>query len=534
MATTTNFIAELVAVEAYLQSQGMLGQPIDELRRNQVPNLATKIRAITDLTLESATRVSAALKRGAWDKKALDRFATVIQARLQNRTMKLTRDNQSCPTLERYLTEVDWLHIEDINTPATAALITMRNAARRCGILNPDEPTIGRIAEIVKYCNLKHRAEAMSVEDWMRFLKDTKRVLEPNKGKAWNHDWIVEYPADPRQLQPDVYATVFTATSGPPAMREVAQLGAIPPVLRRSHSSVKETTKVNPMPPDATSQMCTAFTSLFGPAMSQLLKQRIETRDEPIIHMYAQPAKQPTGLSLCLPKEDKSSGADASGKGAVGQHTGAPTGEPSTGAGKGKTELDDEPDVAPIDDASTGAGKGKTELDDELSDDEEKIRKTLEARAKKTKAVPKAHGKAKPSIALKPVVKKAKAKAKSKAKTFAKPVAKPGSGSKAKAPAAPGPVAKKAKAKAKAKASAAPKPVAKPKAKAKAKAAVVAPKPGFPSAYKGAKIYASTALSCFRVIFEPSVARSDSRFYWKHGKANALNDVIKAVNKYYA
>ena len=116
----------------------------------------------------------------------------------------------------------------------------------------------------------------MSVEDWMRFLKDTKRVLEPNKGKAWNHDWIVEYPSDPRQLQPDVYATVFTATSGPPAMREVAQLGAILLVLRRSHSSVKETTKVNPMPPDATSQMCTAFTSLFGPAMSQLLKQRIE------------------------------------------------------------------------------------------------------------------------------------------------------------------------------------------------------------------------------------------------------------------
>ena len=103
----------------------------------------------------------------------------------------------------------------------------------------------------------------------------------------------------------------------------------------------------------------------------------------------------------------------------------------------------------------------------------------------------------------------------------------------AKTPAAPKPFAEKAKAKAKA--SAAPKPVAKPKAHAKTKAKpAAAPSPGRPVHYLGAHMYSSSAMECFRVIFDPSVSRIDARISWKNDNATAWKKAVKAVKKDYA
>ena len=238
--------------------------------------VSEKIIGLKDLNYDSATEVTDVLQQGSWN----DSERTILSAAVRDRLEKAAgvgdlRNAQSCPTFELYLTQPEWAQITDASCPQTNALVVLRAACARIGLLNPDEPTTGRIAEIVKYCNMVDAGANMSSEEWYNFLQRTKQVLRKNKKVQWDQAWITESPSDPHLLPAEIFAAAFPDATGPPALREVPQLGALPPILRRSHASLRTgSMTVNPAQP---SGLADVLNQLFGPAMAQLLRQASET-----------------------------------------------------------------------------------------------------------------------------------------------------------------------------------------------------------------------------------------------------------------
>lgn len=318
MATCANLLAELKSIDMFLKSQVAIGHDIEALRSRQAASLTLKIAALKDLTYERAAELTNAFGK-SWKSKEVHMMSDAIRKRLDQGSPSASagRECQSCPTFEFYLTANEWTMIEDKCTTPSTALLRLRNACARIGLLLPDEPTKGRIASIARYCNLPDGGRGMSNTEWYKFLQRVKTALEPNKKKQWHHTFLLSFPSDPRDLPAPIYAAAFDDAHGPPALREVVELGSSV-ILRKSHSGIRseETELVRPSGPENSSEsLCTALAHMYGPTMLQLFQRLVaqSSSQPPLPHVVVypttpkeRPGSTVSGLELFRPPSSSS------------------------------------------------------------------------------------------------------------------------------------------------------------------------------------------------------------------------------------
>ena len=319
MATVGNLIAEVRSIESFLKSQSSLGQNVKLLRNQQATNLIKKIMALKDLTYEKAAESSNLFKGSQWEKADVDRVSEAIRKRLGQgaASSPTARVPQSCPTVEFYLTQPEWDKIEDTNTPPATAFIIMRRACARIGLLLPDEPTKGRMASIIRYRNLPDAGSGMSTADWYSFLQRFKAALEPNRKQDWHFEWQSEYPSDPRDLPADILQAVFPESVGPPALRDVPELGSSV-ILRKNHRSMRPESGTHTVSPGHFDQtLGNAMAHMYGPAMAQMFQQvhamaamaapQSQTPQLQNLQIFGTPQKANKGLQMFAPARAASS-----------------------------------------------------------------------------------------------------------------------------------------------------------------------------------------------------------------------------------
>ena len=137
-------------------------------------------------------------------------------------------------TFELFLSAKDWSITDDADTPMVRKVGAITQAAASIELLNPNEPTKGRIAEILRYCGNKGE---ISTKEWYKLMDRVSQALLNNQRKDRAFDPIKMYPTDPRDLPAAMFESAFA--KGTPALRDVPELGACSAGLCKSHTSFK-------------------------------------------------------------------------------------------------------------------------------------------------------------------------------------------------------------------------------------------------------------------------------------------------------
>ena len=104
---------------------------------------------------------------------------------------------QDCYSFELYSSAKVWAIIDDADTPMVSKVGAVKQAAASMELLNPNEPTKGRIAKILRYCGNKGE---ISTKEWYKLKDRVSLALLNNQKKDRAFDTIKMYPTDPRNL----------------------------------------------------------------------------------------------------------------------------------------------------------------------------------------------------------------------------------------------------------------------------------------------------------------------------------------------
>ena len=175
------------------------------------------------------------------------------------------RPQQECSTFEHYLTASEMQRMKDPNLSEVALIQICKTRADKIGLLNPSEPSKGRIATIIKCLTGQHD---MTPKNWYKLLQKVKNTLARScANEAWTIAGVKKYPVDPHDLPSEVFAEAYKEEG--PGMMSVQGMDS-PEFLRKSSRlySSEGQAVVQPQSSFDTS----VFAGLFGSHMRQVLE----------------------------------------------------------------------------------------------------------------------------------------------------------------------------------------------------------------------------------------------------------------------
>lgn len=325
MTDVENVLVEMERVGEFLRAQVESGIDESKLRAAQARTLKIMIDCIRSVDTSGATLLTRAINGGGWTKSQSQMLAESVNDQvLHNCKGPLAKKVrcQECASFELYLSAKVWAIIDDVETPMVGKIGAIVQAAAAIELLNPNEPTKGRIAKILRYVGNKGE---ISTKEWYKLKERVGLALLNNQKRDRAFDPIKVYPTDPRELPEAMFESVFA--KGAPALRDVAELGACSAGLRKSHGSfkavgVEETQLLIAPDPSIMNPMVQMMRLLFGqnPAAVQSMlaaaassasssgsqEQELQLLRPGTLHRDASPSQSPPPRASPSPKSSPS------------------------------------------------------------------------------------------------------------------------------------------------------------------------------------------------------------------------------------
>jgi hypothetical protein len=275
-------MAEIADTEEWMRIQASAGRDYATLCGAAAKQLAVKITHCQDLNTKSCSSLGKAILENAWTEGHRQSLTETIAHRelagwRPNSQRRFPRVPQECKSFELYIPASLWRIIEDLTSPMIAKIGGVRKLCDLLRLEVIDQPTKGRIAQILKLKGIAD-ADQMPPAEWQRHLEKVRTALatKPPRGIRGQERFahIAQYPLDPRELPAELLAHAYAEGDGP-AMREVLELGVVPPCLRKNANFFRTPSlefvpyRVPRAPPaaEATEQMrdmFTMFSNMFG------------------------------------------------------------------------------------------------------------------------------------------------------------------------------------------------------------------------------------------------------------------------------
>ena len=240
MAAAMNDVQQ---IQQFITSQlPMLdGAGRDALLTSQAQTLINRIQSVA-LDATSATQLSGLVAHGPWTQPLAQAIATAINANLSAVSMLANRPTQSCPNFDVYLTG------SDRATPPGNITVVLHTYVARASTMNLIHPSESTIRVIVACIIQLHVPEiATDTGSMYNVVQSFKAQLRSRSKHAavWPHQPITNYPADPAQLPPAVYATMYPdeAHAGVAIPNLTARGAAVP--LRKSHRDIDRSRRLS-------------------------------------------------------------------------------------------------------------------------------------------------------------------------------------------------------------------------------------------------------------------------------------------------
>ena len=499
MATIGSFMKELAHISKYAGAQAAAGVDKGLIAKSQFEVVMKRINALTSLDYEQASDLVAAItanstKSIGWSESQVLDLTVAVNTRLNRGSSKGTaakRVNQECDTIELYFTTEEVAELSDPSKSARAKIAVVRKRFQELGIHCASEKLKGRVAQLI---NEYSGVTEMDANEWYRHLQLVKKALSSLKKLKWDHEYIVDYQRDPRELPAPVFAAAYPAGTAP-GMKSAPGATTPPDFLRSSAAPLRPDSAskkgVVMMTPQSNFDL-SPMLNVFGRQLADCLRQQgVRTPDQQPQSSSWRMQYSPEMPALA----DARPGTSPRPSWPVAGTHGPPrVGSSSPSSLAASPTVPESSVVVDEEDDVDGA---------ELTDEEALLVAVMK----------------RPAAALPEDAPDAKAK-KAEASTTAKAKA-----ATAKKLAAKAEASTTAKAKAKAKSATIKRPAAAvpplPKDAPPAPRGSEA-KPPPTITYKGAKIYTSWKRRAYRCVVDPAVSPSDLSFAWKsHGSHTA-------------
>ena len=276
MATIGSFMNELAHISKYAGAQAAAGVDKGLIAKSQFEVVMKRINALTSLDYEQASDLVAAItadstKSIGWSESQVLDLTVAVNTRLNRGSSKGTaskRVNQECDTIELYFTTEEVAELSDPSKSARAKIAVVRKRFQELGIHCASEKLKGRVAQLI---NEYSGVTEMDANEWYRHLQLVKKALSSLKKLKWDHEYIVDYQRDPRDLPAPVFAAAYPAGTAP-GMKSAPGATTPPDFLRSSAA---------PLRPDSASKkgvvMMTPQSNLdLGPMLNVFGRQLVD------------------------------------------------------------------------------------------------------------------------------------------------------------------------------------------------------------------------------------------------------------------
>ena len=221
--TPSNIVTELTGLKDLVKSQQRAGIPRDEVMKSLLSSWTARPSSLVTASAQERVSITNALTSGPWDP---DQVTSLARLLVEQGTQKRIRlDNQKCTTFENFIPQNVWAHLRSPHKYSEASRMAMlANAARAINIINPDQPTLYRMAAILAYTDQSVETN----QDWVYTRMDRiQNMIKSGAPAADPEQYIVQHPHSAQGLPKELLASTFTTNDSTPVEVTIPELDIV-------------------------------------------------------------------------------------------------------------------------------------------------------------------------------------------------------------------------------------------------------------------------------------------------------------------
>jgi hypothetical protein len=245
---TDVLVQSLRARVAFIAAQAECGIDRSALTDTQVGALLSTIASTPNITLAVATAVTQELNLSPWSAThKLKMAAALADAQVTPTTKGQARLNQTCNSLETFLTSNDWEFLSNTDLALQPKVEKLASRMVSLGMTCPTEKLLMRGGALLHVAALNAAPlDPTSKQNLCIKLKESIKTLD--KAKKFPYQHIIIYPAEPKFLPSAVFDFAYGAEQpvAPPPLgsfdEHVAHM-----CYRNTHKDLRTSSSVGPM-----------------------------------------------------------------------------------------------------------------------------------------------------------------------------------------------------------------------------------------------------------------------------------------------
>ena len=235
------FIKELNALQGFLVAQ-QGSQDASKFTASltaHAENLAKRLAGL-HLKPEDGGTICQVLREGPWGADLLDSLASAVSSAVLHASSSSTRQRRELQNVESffgYFSRSDLQELKKVDNPLLAKLDLVALRCWKVGLVCPSEKAMGQVLMAARQAGLD---AGEGPAEWLACLQRVKKLIKKQDGKVHGERvHVIDYPLDPGQLNPQLFAAAYSDADPPEALPEHAALTAERVPLRSTHKGVR-------------------------------------------------------------------------------------------------------------------------------------------------------------------------------------------------------------------------------------------------------------------------------------------------------